>query len=96
MISQNEHNLNDLIFDFINKHGKQKMFAERNVMDKWPEYVGELCAKQSQCVSVKNSVLYVKVPNAALKFELSGRKSSIMERINADYAVAVIKDIVFL
>lgn len=64
-------------------------------MQNWPEYVGEMCAKQTECVSVKNGLLKVKVPNAALRFELAGRKSMIIERINADYAIPVIKDIIF-
>ncbi|MBO7587784.1 MAG: DUF721 domain-containing protein [Bacteroidales bacterium] len=95
MRSEKELFLKDLIHEFVNKNGKQQLFAERVVMQNWPEYVGEMCAKQSECVSVKNGVLKVKVPNAALRFELMGRKSMIMERINADYAIPIIKNIIF-
>lgn len=89
------HTLKDLIHDFVNKNGKQKLYAERTVMDRWPEYVGEMCAAQSQCISIRNGVLKVKVPNAALRFELNGRKSMIIERINADYTIPVIQNIMF-
>lgn len=87
--------LKDLIHEFVAKSGKQQLFAEKAVMQNWQEYVGEMCAKQSTCVSLKNGVLKVKVPNAALRFELSRRKSMIIERINADYAIPVVKDIIF-
>ncbi len=95
MRNNNETNLKDLIYNFVNQSGKQKIYAERMVIDKWPEYVGELCAKHSQCISLKNGVMKVQVPNAAMRFELAGQKSTIIERINADYAIPVVKDILF-
>ena len=95
MRNNNELSLKDLIYDFVNKSGKQKLYADRMVMDKWPEYVGEICAQQSKCISLKNGVMKVQVPNAAMRFELAGQKSTIIARINADYAMPVIKDIMF-
>lgn len=95
MRSNNEQSLKDLIYNFVNASGKQRLYADRMVMDKWPEYVGEICAGQSKCVSLKNGILKVQVPNAAMRFELTGQKSTIVNRINADYAVPVVKDILF-
>ena len=95
MRNDNEHSMQDLIHDFINKSGKQKLFAEQEVVNKWPEYVGALCAKQCTQVSISNSVVKVKIPNAALRFELMGHKSTIIERINSGYTVPVVKNILF-
>ncbi len=95
MRNSNELSLKDLVQQFVNHSGKQQLYADRMVMDKWPEYVGELCAKHSRCISLKNGVLKVQVPNAAMRFELAGQKSMIIERINKDYAMAVVKDIQF-
>ena len=95
MKSEKELLLKELIYNFVNKSGKQQMFSERVVMQKWPEYVGEMCAQHSKCVSIKNGVLKVKVANAALRFELAGRKSLIMKRINADYTIPVVNNIIF-
>lgn len=91
----NEHSLHELTLQFINKTGKQQLYAERTILQKWPEYIGELCAGQTQCVSINNGVLKVKVKNAALRFELIGRKTMIIEKINADYSIPVVKDILF-
>lgn len=88
--------LKDLVHDFINKSGKQHLYSEQLVMDKWPEYVGEMCASQSKCVSVNKGILKVKVPNAALRFELNGRKSMIIDRINNDFSAKIITNILFL
>ena len=91
----NEHPISELIQQFVNRSGKQQLFAERTILQKWPEYIGELCAGQTECVSINRGVLKVKVKNAALRFELTGRKTMIMEKINADYSIPVVKDILF-
>jgi len=88
--------LSDLIYDFINRSGKQQLFADRTIVEKWPEYIGEMCAAHTTCISAKNGIVKVKVPNAALRFELIGNKNTIIDRINADYTVPVVKDIMFL
>ncbi len=81
--------------NFVKKSGKQELYSERVIMDKWPEYVGEMCAKYSKCTSITNGVMHVKVSNAALRFELMGRKSMIIDKINDAYKMPVIKDILF-
>lgn len=96
MNNSNEHSIKDLAMQFVNRSGKQRLFAERTVIEKWPEYVGALCAGQTKCVSLTNGILRVKVPNAALRFELHGRKSMLLERINAGFSFPVVNDILFL
>lgn len=88
--------MHELIQGYIVNSGKQQLYNERIVISKWSEYVGEMCAKQSRCDSVKNGILRVKVKNAALRFELQARKSMILDKINVDYAIPVLKDIIFL
>lgn len=96
MNNDNEHRMSELIMGFVSKAGKQQLYSERVIMNQWPEYVGEMCAKYSQCVDFTKGVMHVKVTNAALRFELNGRKSMIMDRINADYGIKVVKDIIFI
>lgn len=95
MFSDNEHSMSDLIHEFINKSGKQHLFAEQEVVNNWQQYVGELCAKQTASVTISNGVVKAKIPNAALRFEMIGHKSIIIERINKSYTIPVVKDILF-
>lgn len=95
MFSDNEHSMSDLIHEFINKSGKQRLFAEQEVVNNWTMYVGELCAKQTTSVTINNGVIKAKIPNAALRFEMIGHKSIIIERINKNYTIPVVKDILF-
>lgn len=92
----NEHLLKDLALQYNSTLGKQQLFAERTVMERWPEYVGAFFAPKTKCLAVKDGILKVKVTNAALRFELNAQKSLIIGKINADYTFPVVKDIVFL
>ncbi|MBR6334069.1 MAG: DUF721 domain-containing protein [Bacteroidales bacterium] len=96
MNSDNTHSVKELLQKFVQKNGKQQLYAERIVMENWPQYVGDACARYSTCQSVINGIMRVKVTNAALRFELMGQKTNILNRINADYAFPVIKDIYFV
>lgn len=93
---RNEHLLKDLALQYISASGKQQLFAERTVMERWPDYVGAFFAPKTKYLSITNGILKVKVTNAALRFELNAQKSLIIEKINADYTFPVVKDIVFL
>ncbi|MBR4136297.1 MAG: DUF721 domain-containing protein [Bacteroidales bacterium] len=95
MNTDNQHSIKELLQKYVQKNGKQQLYAERIVVENWPQYVGEVCAKYSTCESIINGVMRVKVTNAALRFELMGQKSTILNKINADYAFPVVKDIQF-
>ncbi|MBO4488413.1 MAG: DUF721 domain-containing protein [Bacteroidales bacterium] len=95
MNSDNTHSVKELLQNYVRKNGKQQLYAERVVIENWPQYVGEVCAKYSTCESIVNGVMRVRVTNAALRFEFMGQKTNILKRINADYAFPVVKDIVF-
>lgn len=87
--------MKELIREFVNQHGRQQLYDEQAIIGKWPEYVGSIFAKYTHCVSIQNGVLRVRVPNAALRFEIMAHKSIIIDRINADYMLPIVKDILF-
>ncbi len=93
---RNEHLLKDLTLQYISTLGKQQLFAERTVMERWPDHVGAFFASKTKCLAVTDGILKVKVTNAALRFELNAQKSLIIEKINADYTFPVVKDIILL
>ncbi len=93
---RNEHLLKDMALQYIGTMGKQQLFAERTVLERWPDYVGAFFAPKTKCLAITNGILKVKVTNAALRFELNAQKKLVIDKINADYQFQVIKDIVFL
>ncbi len=94
-MKNNEQLLKDLLQQFIDKSGRQRLYDERRVLSLWTEVVEPVVAQNTQCKDIKNGVLTVKVTNAALRFELLARKSEIIHRLNERLGVEVVKDIIF-
>ena len=94
-MKNNEQFLKDLLQQFIDKSGRQRLFDERRVLSLWAEVMEPYVAQNAQCKDIKNGVLKVKVTNAALRFELLASKSEIIHRLNERLGVEVVKDIIF-
>jgi predicted nucleic acid-binding Zn ribbon protein len=94
MKDSHEKNLKELIGQFVSQSGKQHLMDKQMLFDRWPEYVGPMCAQFSKCEDLRNGILYVRVQNAALKFELFGHKSQILKKIEADFG-PMVRDIMF-
>lgn len=94
-MKNNEQLLKDLLQQFIDKSGRQRLYDERRVLSLWAEVVDSVVAQNTQCKDIKNGVLTVKVTNAALRFELLARKSEIIRQLNDHLGVEVIKDVIF-
>lgn len=89
-----EMNLKDLIGRFVSQSGKQHLMDKQLLFERWPEYVGTMCAQFSDCVDLRNGILYVRTRNAALKFELFSHKNQIIQKIQADFG-PLVRDIFF-
>ena len=94
-MKNNEQLLKDLLQQFIDKSGRQRLYDERRVLSLWTEVVEPVVAQNTQYKDIKNGVLTVKVTNAALRFELLARKSEIIRRLNDRLGVEVVKDVIF-
>ena len=91
----NEQLLKDLLQQFIDKSGRQRLYDERRSLSLWAEVVEPLVAQNTQCKDIKKGVLTVKVTNAALRFELLARKSEIIRCLNERLGMEVVKDVIF-
>ena len=89
-----EMNLKELVGRFVSQSGKQHLMDKQMLFERWPEYVGPMCAQYSKCVDLRDGLLTVKVQNAALKFELFGHKSQIIKKIEADFG-PLVREIMF-
>ena len=50
----NEQLLKDLLQQFIDKSGRQRLYDERRVLSLWPEVVEPLVAQNTKCKDIKN------------------------------------------
>lgn len=85
--------IGDIIKQFLEKYGKDQLFLEKQAVELWPKVVGDLIDRYTHKVSSKHGIMTVYVKNAALRFELMGMKSAIIEKLNREVGAQVIKDI---
>jgi len=91
----NEHSMNDLIHNFLSKNQKEKLFNENKIVELWYKSMGNFIVQNTKSVKIKNGVLYVQIVNASLKFELMGRRTDIIKKLNEELGIEVVKDILF-
>jgi predicted nucleic acid-binding Zn ribbon protein len=90
----NNQTIGNFIQQFFAKNGKISQFLEQQAVELWPETVGEFIAAQTKKISIKQGVLYVTIPIAALRFELMGSRSQIMNKLNQKLGAEVVKGII--
>jgi len=86
--------IGNFIQHFFAKNGKISLFLEQQAVELWPQAVGEFIAKQTTKISVKQGILYVIIPNAALRFEVLNSRSQIISKINETIGGEVIKGLI--
>jgi len=91
---ENNQSIGNFIQHFFAKNGKISLFLERQAVELWPQTVGEFVAKQTTKITAKQGILYVTIPNAALRFEVLNSRTQIISKINETLGGEVIKGII--
>ena len=82
--------------NFMNYIGLDSKMQELQILNIWSECVGEAIAKFSSPQEIRKNKLFVKVENAAWRYELSLNKAGIIEKLNTKLKKKLIKDIIFI
>lgn len=82
--------------NFMNYIGLDSKMQELQILNVWSECVGETIAKYSSPQEIRKNKLFVKVENAAWRYELSLNKTGIIEKLNFKLKKKLIKDIIFI
>jgi len=86
--------ISNYIQHFFAKNGKISLFLEQQAVALWAQTVGEFIAQQTTKIAAKQGVLYVTIPNAALRFEVLNSRNQIITKINQTLGGEVIKGII--
>lgn len=89
-------NLRNELDEFMEYLGLSEKMQEMKILKVWNECVGDTISKFSKPVDIKKNKLYVSVENAVWRYELSARKTEILERVNQNLKNKVLKDIIFV
>ncbi|MBS1515108.1 MAG: DUF721 domain-containing protein [Bacteroidetes bacterium] len=89
-------NLKNDLDEFMEYIGLSEKMQDLKILKVWNECVGDTISKFSKPVEIKKNKLYVSVENAVWRYELSARKTEILERVNQILKNKIIKDIIFV
>lgn len=88
--------LKNEIDNFMNYIGLDNKMQELQILNIWKECVGEAIANYSSPLEIKKGKLFVRVENAAWRYELSLKKAQIIDKLNNSFKKKLIRDIIFV
>ncbi|OLD87660.1 MAG: hypothetical protein AUG81_08660 [Verrucomicrobia bacterium 13_1_20CM_4_54_11] len=86
----------ELVPKLMQRLGLRERLRETEVMDAWGKIVGEFIATHSAPVALREGVLYVRVLQPALHYELEQiSKSEILRKLKQRFGGGTIRDVRF-
>lgn len=89
----NTQTIGDALSAFLRESGLDKPVYEHQIMEHWPEVVGDMAARLTYKLEVRDGVLFVRLRSASLKAQLFELRHDVVRRLNEAVGIAVIHDI---
>lgn len=88
--------IKDLILQNLRSQGLETPLLQKRIVDSWPEVAGPLVARYTRQAYIRNQTLFVAMTNAALRADLSMRRTEFVRLLNQHVGSQVIADIRFV
>lgn len=83
------------IEEFLKAFRLEDKLSETKILHSWDQVVGEMVAKHTQRISIRNKTLFVRIDSAALRNELFYMREKIILALNKEVGKVVIEELVF-
>ena len=93
MRKRNEKPVGQLLQEMMKAYRMNDKLDETTVKNNWGDLVGEMVAKNTEKLYIKNNILYVQITSPTIRLEVSYHVSMILERIHHLLKNKDIKDI---
>ncbi|MEO6902200.1 MAG: DUF721 domain-containing protein [Bacteroidia bacterium] len=94
MSRHNEHTLKEAIEQLLKAYKLDDKLAERSLISSWKTVMGDLIAKHTTDLYIKQKQLFVTLDSAGLRNELSLAKTKIIKMLNDEAGTEVINNII--
>ena len=94
MARTNDRSLGDAIREFLHAYNLEEKVNEQRLMKSWETVVGQMVAKHTKTLYIRNRILFVNIDSCALRNELIYSKGKIIGDLNRQAGSVVIEDIV--
>ena len=88
--------INTVLDSFLNNSGLSSGVNQQKAMEFWSEIVGDKIAENTEAVSVKHGVLFVKASSSTWSQELQLKKKEVLSKINKRIGKKTITDLRFI
>lgn len=88
--------LQEAFEELLKAYRLKDKFDERQVIQAWPEIMGNTVAKRTESLYVRDKKLFVKINSGPVKKELSMNRSKVLELISSRFGNEVIMEVIFL
>lgn len=96
MRKSNEQSLKDIISGMMEGTVIQSKMIEIDIINRWPELVGEMIAGQTKKIYFGKGKLFIQIESAPLRNELNFSRSKIVEIVNQFAHQEIISDVVIM
>lgn len=90
----NEYTLKQALDEMLKVYRLDTRLHETKVVNAWEKVMGSVINKYTKEVRVRDGVLYVTLTSAAVKQELSYRRTEIAQQLNAECGADIIREVV--
>jgi predicted nucleic acid-binding Zn ribbon protein len=95
MSKHNEYTIKDAINAMMKSYKLDDKLAENKLLASWDQVMGDMIAKHTKDIFIKNKQLFITLDSAALRNELVMAKTKIITMLNQHAGREIINDIVF-
>lgn len=88
--------IGEVLKELIETYRLEGKLNELKIIHSWEKVVGDMIARHTIDLYIRNGKLFVKVDSPALKNELTYSTSMIIENLNNEAGSKVIEEIIFI
>lgn len=88
--------LKECIDELLDAYRLRGKFNETHILNSWERIMGKPIASRTTQLTIRDQKMYIQLNSAPLKHELNMSKSKIIQLLNDDLGVELIREIIFL
>jgi predicted nucleic acid-binding Zn ribbon protein len=86
--------LNDALRGALDEFGMERKIREQQIFLRWKDIVGQAIANNSAPLRLRDGKLWIQVPQAVWRQELSMMRSELAEKINSALGCRIVEEII--
>lgn len=93
MRKTNTERISDVVIQFMRQEGIETPYNQYRIVRAWPDVMGDMVAKYTNNIYIKNQTLHVQILSPSLKQNLQSEHRQIARRLNEHVGAQVIEDV---